>query len=90
MKVRTAFEFSDAQLRTIRAAHGRGGKATRKESVGFVLRAVEAALKAAPEAKPARRPKPVVVTAPAPEPVGTDEDRAKAVRDRDPPPLSTA
>ena len=83
MKVRTAFDFSDDQLRAIRAAHGRGGVATRKESVGFILRAVEAALKAAPTPKPKRRPVPPapkaaapVVTAPL-----SEEDAVRAKRD---------
>lgn len=51
MKVRAAFTFTPDQLGRIRAAHGRGGKATRKECVTFIDRAVHAALSAAPEPK---------------------------------------
>ena len=60
MKVNTSFAFTDEQLRTIRAALGRGGAATRKECRYFIERAVEAALKSAPEPKPKRRPVPKV------------------------------
>ena len=45
MKVRAAFMLTEIELRTIRAAHGRGGKATRKECVTFIDRAVRDALK---------------------------------------------
>jgi len=55
MKVRTVFTFEELQLRTIRAALGRGGKATRKECVTFIDRAVRAALDKAPNPKPAKR-----------------------------------
>jgi len=83
MKVQTAFAFTDDQLRSIRAAFGRGGVATRKESRLFIARAVEAALRAAPEAKPKRRP----VPKPAPvAPVVLTEDeevaRDRALRDK--------
>lgn len=54
MKVRTAFTLSDDDLRSIRAAHGRGGKATRKECLTFIDRAVRDAIQAAPTPKPAR------------------------------------
>lgn len=83
MKVRTAFDFSDAQLRTIRAAHGRGGIATRKESVIFIARAVEAALKAAPEAKPARRRVAKPLPPPPAPPPTADEEAAAAKARRD-------
>lgn len=66
MKVNIGLVLNDEQLRTIRAALGRGGVATRKECRYFVERAIEAALKAAPDPKPKRRPvpKPVVVVPP--------------------------
>ena len=54
MKVRAAFNFTEDELRSIRAAHGRGGKATRKESVTFIDRAVRKALDDAPEPKATR------------------------------------
>lgn len=57
MKVRYAASFDELDLRTVRAAIGRGGKATRKECVVFIDRAVRAALKAAPDPKPARTPR---------------------------------
>lgn len=69
MRVRAVFDFSETQLRTIRASYKRGGKATRKESSIFINRAVSAALDAAPEPAPARKkvkppppPAPVVLT----------------------------
>ncbi len=55
MRVNAAFDFPEPQLRSIRAALGRGGVATRKDCRVFILRAVEAALKAAPTPKAARR-----------------------------------
>jgi hypothetical protein len=55
MKVRVAFSFEETQLRTIRAAIGRGGRATRNECVVFINRAVTKAIEAAPEPKPARK-----------------------------------
>jgi hypothetical protein len=55
LKVVTAFNFLDEDLRTVRAAHGRKGKATRKECRMFVERAVRLALQAAPEPAPARK-----------------------------------
>lgn len=58
MKVVTRFSFDEGQLRTIRAAHGRGGVATRKECQTFIDRAVRAALDEAPDPRPKRRPKP--------------------------------
>jgi hypothetical protein len=76
MRVNHAFEFSDDTLRTIRAALGRGGAATRKECRVFIARAVEAALKAAPTPKPKRakvakvKADPMAVVAP---PTETDE-----------------
>lgn len=54
MKVRYAVNFEEHDLRTIRAAIGRGGKATRKECAIFIDRAVRDAVKRAPEPKPAR------------------------------------
>lgn len=56
MTVKTRFNFTDEEVRTIRAAIGRGGKATRKECVVFIDRAVRTALAAAPEPK-RRQPK---------------------------------
>ena len=66
MKVNIGLVLNDDQLRTIRAALGRGGVATRKECRYFVERAIEAAFKKAPEPKPKRRPVPkkVVVVPP--------------------------
>lgn len=83
MKVRAAFTFDDLALRTVRAAHGRGGKATRKECIVFIDRAVSEALKRAPDPKPARvkRPrasKPAGFTPPGSE---TSEE-ARAARER--------
>lgn len=54
MKVRTGFTFDDEQLRSVRAAIGRGGKATRKECLTFIDRAVRTALDAAPTPRRAR------------------------------------
>jgi hypothetical protein len=80
MKVNTSFAFSEEQLRTIRAALGRGGAATRKECRYFVERAVEFALKAAPEPKPKRRPVPkVIVKVPV---TLTEEQEIKAWREK--------
>lgn len=84
MKVRVVFELDDVALRTVRASYKRGGKATRKESVLFINRAVAEALKAAPEPAPARRPRPKPEP-PAPVvPLTEDAElaRAKAVRDK--------
>jgi hypothetical protein len=61
VKVNTSFVFTDEQLRTIRAALGRGGAATRKECRYFIDKAVAAAFDKAPEPKPKRRPAPKVV-----------------------------
>jgi hypothetical protein len=75
MKVRVVFELDDGALRTIRASYKRGGKATRKESVLFINRAVATAMAAAPDPAPVRkrRPKPAPA-APAPDlPEGTKE-----------------
>lgn len=55
MKVNNAFMFDETQLRTVRAAIGRGGKATRKECRVFIDRAIRSALDAAPEPKAKRR-----------------------------------
>lgn len=77
MRVNVAFEFSEAQLRIIRATFGRGGVATRKDSRLFINQAVAAAFRVAPEPKPKRTARP------APEPpkaaplvceCGDDED----------------
>ena len=83
MKVRTAFEFDDVTLRTVRAAHGRGGKATRKECVTFIDRAVRAALRAAPDPKPARRRTEPPVAPMAVEPAPPEDDAAVARRNRE-------
>lgn len=55
MKVRSLFTFDEAQLRSIRAAQGRGGRATRAECQVFINRAVSKAIDAAPETKPTRK-----------------------------------
>ena len=55
MKVRTAFTFTETELRTLRAALGRGGVATRKECLTFIDRAVRTAIDAAPTPKAKRR-----------------------------------
>lgn len=69
MTVVVRFELSEAQLRTVRAAYGRGGVATRKESSLFINRAVAEALDKAPEPKVKRvarrvevKPPPVAAT----------------------------
>jgi len=72
MRIRVVFEFSETQLRTIRASYKRGGKATRKESSIFINRAVTTALDAAPEPAPAR--KKVVKPPPPPPPVELTEE----------------
>lgn len=75
MKVRVVFELDDVALRTVRAAYNRRGKATRKESVLFINRAVAEALKAAPDPAPVRkrRPKPAPAAPVAPLPEGAKE-----------------
>lgn len=78
MKVHTDFVFSDEQRRSIRAALGRGGAATRKECRIFISRAVEAAMKAAPEAKPKRRPVPKPAPPPPPVDLTDDEEREQS------------
>lgn len=82
MKVRTAFTFEDRTLRTIRAALGRGGVATRKDCVTFIERAVAQALAGAPTPKPARtkRPTPVVTKVAEPVVPQTEEEQATAAR----------
>lgn len=83
MKVRTGFNFDDGQLRTIRAAVGRGGVATRRECVTFIDRAVRDALAKAPDPRPARKRAPKAEP-PAPEPVLTDDqERQQAIARRD-------
>jgi len=81
MKVRTVFTFEELQLRTIRAALGRGGKATRKECVTFIDRAVRAALDKAPEAKPARAK--LLKAAPKPRPTIGAETTEQAIAQRE-------
>jgi len=66
MRVVVKFEFSEATLRAIRAAYGRGGVATRKESSLFVNRAVAAAILAAPEPKVKRAARKAEVKPPPP------------------------
>lgn len=83
MKVIAHFNFSNEQLRTVRAAHGRGGKATRKECLTFLDRALAAALKAAPDPRPVRKRLPKPEPKPAPAPVTPDEERAAAIAARD-------
>ena len=83
MKVWTAFSLSETELRTIRAAVGRGGRATRKECVVFIDRAVRDALRRAPDPKPARRKRlPAPPAAPVPDAPPVDESTA-ASRNRD-------
>lgn len=54
MVIRWMVNLSEDELRTIRAAVGRGGKATRNECRIFIDRAVRKALHDAPEPKPKR------------------------------------
>lgn len=82
MKVRAAFNFSDEQLRGIRAAHGRGGRATRKESLVFIDRAVNKALDAAPEPK-AKRVKRAKTDPSARPVVATEQETTAAVQQRE-------
>jgi hypothetical protein len=83
MKVRFAVGFDEAQLRSIRASIGRGGKATRKECQVFIDRAVRLALDKAPEAKPVRvkraKPEPEVTRE---ESTTEEHDRLRATRER--------
>lgn len=83
MKVRAAWDFTEHQLRTIRASYRRGGKATRKETVLFINRAVAEALQKAPDPAPARRrqPKPEPKAAPAPLTEAGELAQARARRD---------
>lgn len=57
MKTNIAFDFSELDRRTVRAALKRGGMATRKELRIFVDRAIRDALAKAPEPKPKRQKK---------------------------------
>lgn len=57
MKTNIAFDFSELDRRTVRAALKRGGMASRKELRIFVDRAVRDALAKAPEPKPKRQKK---------------------------------
>lgn len=79
MTVNHRFAFTEDELRTIRAAIGRGGKATRKECAVFINRAVKAALDAAPEPKAKRVKR--VKTDPSARPVVVDE-HADAIAQR--------
>lgn len=54
MKINLSITLDEAQLRSVRAAQGRGGKATRSDVRVFANRAIRAALDAAPAAKPKR------------------------------------
>lgn len=82
MKVVSRFSLDETALRTIRAAHGRGGVASRRECVTFIDRAVREALDKAPEPRPAR--KRVVKPAPVPPVVLTDEqERERAIANRE-------
>lgn len=82
MKVRYAVNLEEHDLRSIRAAIGCGGKATRKECVTFIDRAVRKAIKDAPDPKPARtrqpKPAPAVKTVETPE---QEHERLSAERD---------
>lgn len=83
MKVRTGFAFTDEELRTIRAAINRGGKATRKEALVFIDRAVRDAMKDAPAPKPVRKraakPEPTITPKETPE---QERERLRRQRDR--------
>lgn len=57
MQIRTKFTLDETDLRTIRASIGRGGKASRKECVVFIDRAVRTAIEKAPAPK-AKRARP--------------------------------
>lgn len=80
MKVVFKRTFDDLALRTIRAAIGRGGRASRKECLTFIDRAISDALRAAPDPKPKRTPRPKGETFVV-KPVETPEE-VKAARDR--------
>lgn len=79
MKVKTAFQFDEQQLRTIRASIGRGGKATRAESRIFIDRAVRKALDDAPEPKRVSR---VKREAPKPDPRASESEDQELARHR--------
>jgi hypothetical protein len=84
MTVIVRFSFGEDALRTVRAAIGRGGKATRKECQVFIDRAVRKALEHAPEPKRqqpkrAKGPNPTLRAA---VPVEREQDAAQAERDR--------
>lgn len=82
MKVISKHNFDEATLRTIRAAHGRGGVASRKECLTFIDRAVRDALAKAPDPRPTRKRAPK----PAPEPptlLTEDQERAQAIERRE-------
>lgn len=55
MKINLSLDVTDQDRRTVRAAIGRGGVATRKEIRIFAERAIRGALAAAPEPKPRRQ-----------------------------------
>lgn len=55
MKVRTGFNFSDSDLRAVRASIGRGGRATRRECLTFIDRVVREAIERTPEPRPRRQ-----------------------------------
>lgn len=82
MKVRVAFSFDEVQLRTIRASIQRGGKATRKECVTFIDRAVRDALDKAPEPKrkPVKREKGDPSARPV---VKVEDEQAATIAQRD-------
>jgi len=81
MKVIYKRGFDDLALRTVRAALGRGGRATRKECVLFIDRAIGTALAKAPEPRPARVKRPKVADRLATTPVDTP-DGARAAKER--------
>jgi hypothetical protein len=86
MKVRVSFDFSEHQLRTIRASYRRGGRATRQETSIFINRAIAKALDAAPEPAPLRKrppkPPPPPPSAPPTEDEETARDRANRLQIR--------
>ena len=58
MKIHLSLELTDTDRRTVRAAIGRGGVATRKEVRIFAERAIRGAIAAAPDPKPKRAARP--------------------------------
>lgn len=55
MRINLPLELTDTERRTVRAALGRGGVATRKEIRVFAEHAIRSAISAAPAPKPVRQ-----------------------------------